>query len=181
MSKKSIYIVSILIFFAGLVLFYFNVKSNLSGLEGTLREYVFPGEYTVELDQDDTYSIYHQFVGSIDGVKINNESLDLNAINVEVFNKVNDSKVELVKPESIKRYRYMGRKGIKFLEFNNTGINKYLINSSLKNGSDDIKYILTIEQGFEQKRIKGIIGSQAVLIIPTIFALLLFIRTYIRK
>ncbi len=75
----------------------------------------------------------------------------------------------------------MGRKGIKFLEFNNTGINKYLINSSLKNGSDDIKYILTIEQGFEQKRIKGIIGSQAVLIIPTIFALLLFIRTYIRK
>ena len=181
MNKNKLYILCVLIFISGLILFYVTVKQNISNLKETLIELSFPGTQIITLNKDDNYSIYHQFEGTVKGEKYLNESLDINLISVELINTADRRTIELVKPESIKRYRYRGRKGIKLFEFNNEGLNEYQIKSSLSDSAENIKYILVFENGFENKRVSGILASQAALIIPTIFALVLFIRTYIRK
>ena len=181
MSKSKIYIVCIIIFIIGLLVFFFNVKYNLLGLKKSLIELNFPGTRTVTLKNDGIYSVYHQFEGYIDGNKINNESLRTDLINLQITKLPNKNIVELKKPDSIKKYRYMGRKGIKMLEFENKGVNEYIVKSFLKGDSDPKNYILTLEHNFEFRRIKGIITSQVALLIPILLSLILFMRTYIRK
>ena len=89
--------------------------------------------------------------------------------------------VELKVPDSEKRYSYMGKRGVKIFEFENPGPTGYVIESFSKLPSQTSRYTLVVERGFEITRLKGILVSQAFLLAPTLFAIILFMRTYIRS
>ena len=89
--------------------------------------------------------------------------------------------MELKVPDSKKRYSYMGKKGVKILEFENPEPTGYLIESSSSASSKGASYTLVLEHGFEITRLRGILISQAFLLAPTLFAIILFMRTYIRS
>lgn len=180
-NKRKYYILSILIFFSGLLMFYFVARNNVSVLKKTLNELDFPGSHTVKLEKDGTYSIYYQFEGPADGQLMDNNNLDTDNIAVSLINLPGGEDIELKKPDSSKKYRFRGRRGTKLYEFNNNGVNEYVISSERTDQKSVDKYVLVIEKGFEDKRVKGILASQAVLVFPTILALILFIRIYIKN
>ncbi|MGH7885656.1 MAG: hypothetical protein ACRENO_08190 [Thermodesulfobacteriota bacterium] len=181
LKKNSIYTLAVLIFIAGLISFFFTVKHSFKGLGSTLQKFEVPGEIDFKISKDGTYSIYHEYITKFNGIKVNNTDLDINSINLKLTKLRDDKQVDLSKPESIKKYSYLGRKGVKLFQFENKGINEYKLSSYLKDIQKPINYSLTLENGFELKRLIGIVVSQAVLLFPILISLFLFIRTYIKN
>ena len=178
---KRIYIFCIVLFLLGGGLFFYNVVKSFTGLGATLSEYTFPGSHSIRLEEKGLYSIYYQYESVSDGVRTSSESVEENSIVVYLKKVPGTENVELKVPDSRKRYSYMGKKGVKILEFENPEPTGYLIESSSSAPSRGASYTLVIEHGFEITRLKGILLSQAFLLAPTLFAIILFMRTYIRS
>lgn len=176
-KKKTIYALCVVVCLAGAGLFANNVVKSFGGLGDTLSEYEFPGEHPVRLSEKGLYSIYHQYENPGAG---GGEALSPGDASIVVSLRRGGEDVELQVPESKKRYSYMGRKGVKMLEFENHGPADYVIESRSRGAAGDFTYTLALERGFEMKRLKGILLSQAFLLFPTLFAIVLFMRTYIR-
>ena len=178
-KKKRIYILCVVVFFAGAGLFANSVARSFTGLGDTLSEYEFPGEHPVRLSEKGLYSVYHQYEnpggGGRAGLSPGDES-----IVVSLRRGAGGESVELAVPDSKKRYSYMGKKGVKMLEFENPAPADYVIGSFACGAAGDFTYTLALERGFEMKRLSGILLSQAFLLFPTLFAIILFMRTYIR-
>lgn len=180
-DKKRIYIFCVALFLLGGGLFFYNVVKSFSGLGATLSEYTFPGSHSIWLEEEGLYSIYHQYESGYEGEKTNSESVEEDSIVVYLRKAPGIENVELKVPDSKKRYSYMGKKGVKILEFENPGPAGYLIESFSSTPPQDAFYTLVLEHGFEITRLKGILLSQAFLLAPTLFAIILFMRTYIRN
>ncbi len=181
LKKNTLYSIAVLIFLVSFVLFFYSVKSNFKGLGTTIQKYEFPGEVDIKLTEVGNYSIYHEYISRIGGQKIDNTKLNINSIDVGLIKLPGKEKVELDEPDSYKKYNYRGREGVKMLQFQTESVGEFKLQSSLVDLKTPEKYVLTLEKGFELKRLKGIIGSQAVLLFPTLFAIFIFIRTYLRK
>ena len=180
-DKKRIYIFCVALFLLGGSLFFYNVVKSFSGLGSTLSEYTFPGTHSIWLKEKGLYSIYHQYESAFEEGKTSGDSVEEDSIVVYLREVESDEKVELKVPDSKKRYSYMGKKGVKILEFENPGSAGYLIESFSGAPAQDASYTLVLEHGFEITRLKGILFSQAFLLAPTLFAIILFMRTYIRS
>lgn len=181
LSKSSLYIISILIFLSGIVLFGYSVKKNYSELGNTLKKFEFPGNAGFTLDKEGVYSIYHEYITRIDGKKVDNSELNINSIEVWLYKLPENSLVKLETPDSYKKYSYLGRDGVKMFQFENKGKNQYRLKSGLNNLKEPGRYVLTVEKGFEISRHKGILISQAVLLFPILISIFIFIRTYLAK
>ena len=179
-KRKRIYILCVVVFFAGGGLFANSVVKSFTGLGDTISEYEFPGSHPVRLSEKGLYSIYHQYENPGEGESPKGLSQGDESIVVSVTMGAEREKVELSVPDSKKRYSYMGRKGVKMLEFENRGPADYVIESFSRGAGRDFTYTLALERGFEMERLKGILFSQAFLLFPTLFAIILFMRTYIR-
>ena len=180
-KRKKIYIFCVALFLLGGGLFFYNVVKSFTGLGSTLSEYTFPGSHSIWLEERGLYSIYHQYETVSDGVRTSSESVEEGSIAVYLKKVPGTENVELKVPDSKKRYSYMGKKGVKILEFENPEPTGYLIESSSSSLSQGASYTLVVEHGFEIRRLKGILLSQAFLLAPTLFAIILFMRTYIRS
>ncbi len=180
-KRKRIYILCVVIFLVGIVLFFRNVASSFGGLGNTLTEFVFPGEHAFEIEKEGDYSIYHQYQSS-EGEQWKGVTTEGISEQITVSLMLSDGQsVELKTPNSSKRYSYMGKKGVKIFEFESAGPSNYQIKSSYRDSSYSGSYTLALEHGFEVKRLKGIVYSQLILLAPTLFAIILFMRTYIRS
>lgn len=180
-KRKTIYILCIVVLLLGGGLFFYNVVKSFSGLGTTLSEYTFPGSHTVSLGEKGLYSIYHQYESVSDGEKTGGESVEDGSIVVSLRKVAGQENVELKVPDSQKRYSYMGNKGVKILEFENPEPADYVIESFSGSPSQGDSYTLVLEYGFEITRLKGILISQGFLLVPILFAIILFMRTYIRS
>jgi len=180
-KRKTIYIFCIVIFFLGGALFFYNVVKSFKGLGSTLNGYTFPGTHSVWLEEKGLYSIYYQYESIYQEEKANGQPVEEDSIVVNLKRTHSEDNVELKVPDSRKRYSYMGRKGVKIFEFENPEPESYVIESFSNAASQDASYVLVLERGFEITRLKGILVSQAFLLVPTIFAIILFMRTYIRS
>ncbi len=179
--KKRIYIFCIVLFLLGGGLFFYNVVKSFTGLGETLNEYAFPGSHSIRLEEKGLYSIYHQYESAFDEGETGGESVEGGSIAVYLRKASDAENVELKVPDSRKRYSYMGKRGVKILEFENPGPTGYVIESFSDVPSQTSGYTLVVERGFEITRLKGILVSQAFLLAPTLFAIILFMRTYIRS
>ncbi|MCY4378223.1 MAG: hypothetical protein OXC39_00140 [Candidatus Dadabacteria bacterium] len=180
-KRKRIYIFCIVLFLLGGGLFFYNVVKSFTGLGSTLSEYTFPGSHSVRLEKKGLYSIYHQYESAFDEAKTSGDSVGEGSIVVYLRKASDAENVELKVPDSQKRYSYMGKRGVKIFEFENPGPTAYLIESFSSATSQLSQYTLVLERGFEITRLKGILISQAFLLVPTLFAIILFMRTYIRS
>ena len=180
-KRKTIYIFCIVVFLLGGGLFFYNVARSFSGLGATLSEYTFPGSHSLGLEEEGLYSIYHQYESVSEGKKTSSESAEDGSIVVHLRKVSGEENVELKVPDSQKRYSYMGKKGVKIFEFENPEPASYVIESFSGAPSQGASYTLVIEHGFEMTRLKGILVSQVFLLLPTLFAIILFMRTYIRS
>ena len=180
-KRKTIYIFCIVVFLLGGGLFFYNVAKSFSGLGSTLSEHAFPGSHSVRLEEKGLYSIYHQYENLSDGEKTSADSVKEDSIVVYLRKAEGEENVELTVPDSKKRYSYMGKKGVKIFEFENPEPAGYVIESFSSAPSQDVSYTLVFEHGFEITRLKGILVSQAFLLVPILFAIILFMRTYIRS
>ena len=179
-KKKRIYIFCIVLFLLGGGLFFYNVVKSFTGLGATLSEYAFPGSHPIRLEKKGLYSIYYQYQ-SLSEEGRSGASIEEDSIVVYLRKASNAESVELKVPDSQKRYSYMGRRGVKIFEFENPGPTGYMIESFASATSQTPRYTLVVERGFEITRLKGILVSQAFLLVPTLFAIILFMRTYIRS
>ena len=179
-KKKRIYIFCIVLFLLGGGLFFYNVVKSFTGLGATLSEYAFPGSHPIRLEKKGLYSIYYQYQ-SLSEEGRSGASIEEDSIVVYLRKASNAESVELKVPDSQKRYSYMGRRGVKIFEFENPGPTGYVIESFASAASQTPRYTLVVERGFEITRLKGILVSQAFLLVPTLFAIILFMRTYIRS
>ena len=180
-KKKRIYIFCVALFLLGGGLFFYNVVKSFTGLGETLNEYNFPGSHSIRLEEKGVYSIYHQYESAFDEGKTSGDSVGGDSIVVYLRKASDAENVELKVPDSKKRYSYMGRRGVKMFEFENPGPTDYVIQSFASVTSQPPRYTLVVERGFEITRLKGILISQAFLLAPTLFAIILFMRTYIRS
>ena len=180
-DKKRIYIFCVALFLLGGGLFFYNVVKSFSGLGSTLSEYTFPGSHSIRLEEKGLYSVYHQYESVFEGEKTSSESVEEDSIVVYLRKTPGSENMELKVPDSKKRYSYMGKKGVKILEFKNPEPTDYLIESFSSASPKDASYTLVLEHGFEMTRLRGILLSQAFLLAPTLFAIILFMRTYIRS
>lgn len=181
LKKSSLYIISILIFLSGIAFFGYSVKKNYSGLGNTLRKFEFPGNAGFTLEENGSYSIYHEYITRIDGKRVDNSELNINSIKVLLYKLPENILVRLETPESYKKYSYLGRDGVKMFQFKNDGKNQYRLKSGLKDLKEPERYVLTVEKGFEITRHKGILVSQAVLLFPILISIFIFIRTYLQQ
>ncbi len=179
--KKTIYIFCIALFLLGTGLFFNSVIKSFTGLGSTLSEYAFPGSHKIRLEEKGLYSIYHQYESMSEDGKTVADSVEDGSIVVHLKKIPGAENIELKVPDSKKRYTYMGRKGVKIFEFENPEPTGYMIESFTDIPSHNSTYTLVLESGFEITRLKGILLSQAFLLAPTLFAIVLFIRTYIRN
>ena len=180
-KKKRIYIFCVVLFLLGGGLFFYNVVKSFTGLGATLNEYTFPGSHSIRLEEKGVYSIYHQYESAFDEGETGGDSVDESSIVVYLRKASDAENVELKVPDSKKRYSYMGKRGVKIFEFENPGATDYVIQSFTSVTSQPPLYTLVVERGFEITRLKGILISQAFLLVPTLFAIILFMRTYIRS
>ncbi|MCY3827070.1 MAG: hypothetical protein OXG10_06805 [Candidatus Dadabacteria bacterium] len=180
-KKKRIYIFCVALFLLGGGLFFYNVVKSFTGLGATLNEYTFPGSHSIRLEEEGVYSIYHQYKSAFDEGETGGDSGDESSIVVYLRKASDAENVELKVPDSKKRYSYMGKRGVKIFEFENPGATDYVIQSFTSVASQPPLYTLVVERGFEITRLKGILISQAFLLVPTLFAIILFMRTYIRS
>ena len=180
-KRKRIYIFCIALFLLGGGLFLYNVVKSFTGLGATLSEYAFPGSHSIRLEKKGLYSIYHQYESAFGEGEGSGGSVELGSIAVHLRKAPGAESVELREPDSRKRYSYMGRRGVKIYEFENPGPTAYVIESFSSADSRAPRYTLVVERGFEITRLKGILVSQAFLLVPTLFAIILFMRTYIRS
>ncbi len=180
-KKKRIYIFCIVLFLLGGGLFFYNVVKSFTGLGATLNEYAFPGSHSIRLEEKGLYSIYHQYESAFDEKRTSGEVAEQDSIVVYLKKASGAENVELKVPDSKKRYSYMGKRGVKISEFENPGPTDYMIESFKNAVPQASSYTLVVESGFEMTRLKGILVSQAFLLVPTLFAIILFMRTYIRS
>ncbi len=180
-KRKRIYIFCVVLFLLGGGLFFYNVVKSFTGLGATLSEYTFPGSHSIQLEEKGLYSIYHQYESAFEEGKTSGDSVERGSIVVYLRKASDAENVELKVPDSQKRYSYMGKRGVKIFEFENPGPTGYMIESFSKLPSQTSRYTLVVERGFEITRLKGILVSQAFLLAPTLFAIILFMRTYIRS
>ncbi len=180
-KRKRIYIFCIVLFLLGGGLFFYNVVKSFAGLGTTLSEYAFPGSHSIRLEEEGLYSIYHQYESAFDEAETSGDSIEEGSIVVNLRKASESENMELKVPDSKKRYSYMGKRGVKIFEFENLGPTGYVIESFADVPSQDSQYTLVVERGFEITRLKGILVSQAFLLVPTLFAIILFMRTYIRS
>lgn len=175
-KKKRVYVFCVAVFLLGVILFFGNVVKSFTELGSTLTEFVFPGEHAVRLSEKGLYSVYRQYEGADFDVPPEEDSITISVT------RISDKKpVELKTPDSRKKYRYMGKKGVKILEFENPAPGDYVVGSFSRDATEGLSYTLALERGFEMRRLKGILLSQAFLLVPTLFAIILFIRTYVRS
>lgn len=179
-KRKRIYIFCVVLFLLGGGLFFYNVVKSFTGLGATLSEYAFPGSHSIRLEEKGLYSIYHQYQ-SLSEEGRSGPSVEEDSIVVYLRKAPGAEDVELRVPDSKKRYSYMGKRGVKIFEFENPGPTGYVIESFSKLPSQTSRYTLVVERGFEITRLRGILVSQAFLLAPTLFAIILFMRTYIRS
>jgi hypothetical protein len=180
-KRKRIYIFCVVLFLLGGGLFFYNVVKSFTGLGATLSEYAFPGSHSIRLEEKGLYSIYHQYQSLSEVEKRSGPSVEEDSIVVYLRKTPGAEDVELRVPDSKKRYSYIGKKGVKILEFENPGPTGYVIESFSSPPYQDTSYTLVLEHGFEITRLRGILVSQAFLLAPTLFAIILFMRTYIRS
>ena len=180
-QRKRIYIFCIALFLLGGGLFFYNVVKSFTGLGATLSEYAFPGTHSVRLEEKGLYSIYHQYESAFEEGETGGGSVEEGSIVVHLKRASDSGEVELKVPDSRKRYSYMGKRGVKIFEFENPGPTGYVMESFSDVSSQNSRYTLVVERGFEITRLKGILVSQAFLLAPTLFAIILFMRTYIRS
>lgn len=180
-KRKRIYIFCVVLFLLGGGLFFYNVVKSFTGLGATLSEYAFPGSHSIRLEEKGLYSIYHQYQSLSEVGKRSGPSVEEDSIVVYLRKTPGAEDVELRVPDSKKRYSYIGKKGVKILEFENPGPTGYVIESFSSPPYQDASYTLVLEHGFEITRLRGILVSQAFLLAPTLFAIILFMRTYIRS
>lgn len=179
--KKRIYIFCVVLFLLGGGLFFYNVVKSFTGLGATLNEYTFPGSHSIRLEEKGLYSIYHQYESAFDEGTTEKGSFEDGSMVVYLKKVPGTGNVELKVPDSKKRYSYMGKRGVKIFEFENPGPTGYVIESFSSVPSQISPYTLVVERGFEITRLRGILVSQAFLLVPTLFAIILFMRTYIRS
>ena len=178
-NKKTIYIFCVAVLLLGTGLFFYNVVKSFGGLGSTLNEFAFPGKHSLTLDGKGLYSIYYQYE-SVYEDETESSSVEDDSIAVYLTEAPTGEEIELKTPDSKKRYSYMGKKGVKIFEFEAAESGSYEIESFFREPSQEKSYTLVLEHGFEITRLKGILVSQAFLLVPILFSIILFLRTYIK-
>lgn len=179
MSKYSrLYLLSLVIFFSGLVVFSIYVYRSYQSLSENLIQVLMPGESVVNLKSAGKYTIHHEYISNLGKEIIDSSRLDLTRFLVTIKQASTNDLITLELLEPVKSYSYMGRRGKFLYDLNIEKEGDYIISGYPSNNIRSDRFVLTVEKGFSKKRSRNILTAQALLLFPTLLAFLLFLYTY---
>lgn len=182
MSKYSrLYVLSLVILLSGLVVFSIYVYRSYHSLSENLIQVLMPGESVINLKSAGKYTVHHEYISNLGKDVIDSSRLDLLSFFITIKHASTNDLITLEKLETVKSYSYRGRKGRYLYEFNIEIEGEYVLSGYSPNDIRSERFVLTVEKGFSQKRSKTIVAAQALLLFPTITALVLFLYAYAKN
>ena len=178
-TTKSIYLLSIVVFLLGLIVFTIFTFQSYEKLGEKLVELSVPGKNIILFEKPGEYSLYQESDTYRTEADENGRRLDSFLITVkDVENK---KLVTLEVPDAAERYTYKGRKGEKIYKFSIISEGEYNIETKFGNLDSKTKVSLVLDKGFSKTRSENIVMAQAILLFPIVLSLILFIYGYLKK
>ena len=178
-SQKTIYLISALIFLAGLALFLLFVSSSYQNLGKELINLNLSEKKIVSFEKPGKYALFEE--NKAESEKQENEGAIINKYLITIRDINSRSPIALEIPSAKDRYTYKGRKGIKIYEYQITDIGDYEFFADLIDQKYKDDAALIIDKGFSNKRSENVVKAQALLLFPTVLALVLLIYGYLKK
>ena len=176
MKNKYYYILSIIIFIAGLIAFGNYVYSRYISLNDLLVQFSIPGKANIDIDTPGMYDIYYEDDLAKNGISFDKiDSGKLLTLNVR---NEKGTPMPIQRTGEAKKYNYMGRKGESIYEVNLPRKGVYEFSGVYKGIGEREGIILILDKGFSEKRSKTIVTAQAILLFPIIASLVLFLYAY---
>lgn len=177
MKTKHYYLLSVLIFLAGALVFSIYVYRNYTALNEYLVPIDMPGEGTIKIDAPGEYDFYYEFVEGKKNLLDEDNFIPDFAVKV----KGEDGKyIAVNKPLAAKRYEYMKRVGTSIFQINPTEAGIYEVSGNYTNNKNNINFQLKYDRGFSEKRSVTVVNAQALFLFPIIVSLILFLYAYSR-
>ena len=176
MKTKNYYLLSVLIFLGGALVFSIYVYRNYTALGKYLVPIDMPGEGTIKIDAPGEYDFYYELEDGKENLLDEDNSIPDFAIKV----KGEDGKyIAVIKSPTTKKYEYMKRVGTSIYRINPTEAGKYEVSGNYTNNSNE-NFQLKYDRGFSEKRSVTVVNAQALFLFPIIVSLILFLYAYSR-
>jgi len=176
MKNKHYYLLSVIIFIAGLIAFGNYVYSRYNSLNDLLVQFSIPGKANINIDNPGMYNIYYEG-DLVNSVKTFDKIDSGKLLTLYVRNEEGTS-MPFQRTGEAKKYSYMGRKGESVYEVNLPRKGLYEFSGVFKGIGERESITLILDKGFSEKRSKTIVNAQAILLFPIIASLILFLYAY---
>lgn len=184
MSKRSLYILSVLLIVGGVAASAVFIFQSYSKMGKEMQQVEMPGTATLEFDDSGKYTFYHEFHSVVDGEKIYTEDIDPDEYRFSLKNQDTGDEAVLLKLDGKQSYSFRDREGRTIFEAEIKEPGTYILDAektgSASEGNGD-RFVVTVDRGFLVQRITSILGGQAIMLIPAFLALIIFIYAYTRK
>ncbi len=177
MKAKHYYILSLVIFLSGAVIFSVYVYRNYTALNEYLVSIEMPGTGTIKVDSPGKYDLYYEPGDGEMSMLDEDNSIPDFALKV----KGEDGKyIAAIRSPAAKKYKYMKREGTSVYQINPTEAGIYEVTGSYTDKSKNNKFLLKYDRGFSDKRSVTVVNAQALFLFPIIVSLLIFLYAYSR-
>lgn len=178
MKTKHYYILSVLIFIVGAVIFSIYVYKNYVALDDYLVSIDMPGKGTIRIEAPGEYDLYYEAEDESSNLLEEDNSIPDFALKVQG----EDGKyIPVIKSPTAKVYKYMKRIGTSVFQIKPDKAGVYEVSGNYTNSDRNQRFKLKYDRGFSDKRSVTVVNAQALFLFPIIVSLLLFLYAYSRQ
>lgn len=175
------YVAAGVIFTAGFGVFAWGMVTGFAQMFGGIssnQQVVVPGERTVSLPSPGHYTIYHEYLSTVDG-KVFSRAGSMSGLTCKLVGKATGRQVPLSAPTMNETYNIGGRSGVSILGFTIDAPGEYVLSAS---GPDDGgQAVLAVGRGFNWGSLTRMIASGLAMGLCILVGVLIFVLTIIKR
>jgi hypothetical protein len=167
-------------FLAGIGLFIYEISHGLAQVTDSLARVVVPGEATLNLERDKSYTVFYESHTTVGG-KLYSTRQSVSALECHV-RSLNDGEEAAISPSSNPtQYRAGGRSGRSILEFSAPRDGPYAFSCAYASGVHGSNVVLAVGTGFGARMFRAILVCFAGPLLGGLLSMAVFFWVYIRR
>ncbi|HZK34005.1 MAG TPA: hypothetical protein VFD33_01680 [Bacillota bacterium] len=177
--SKLFYLVAVLIFVFGVVLFLNRLIGGLKEIGDMLDEKLeVPGSSIINLDEPGNYTVFFEYQSLIEGRVIYTDSI--NGLEASLRHVESNKEIELHSAQLNSNYSFNNYKGKSLLEFSIDMAGQYELKTRYPSDQGETA-VLVVVKGFSSKLIKTILVSILIMVLSLALSAIVFIVIFIKR
>jgi hypothetical protein len=178
-AGRRYYLLAVLVFVAGCVLFGWFLYRSLNGLIENLTRAVVPGKAEITLSVPGTYTVFYEYRSVLGNNKIYSSREGFAGLECTVTSKASDSQIPLSRPSRDLEYSFGDRKGIAVLEFAVEKPGAYEF--SCRYPGEQQQIVLALGHRFTDKLVGKMVLAMVIFLISAAAAVAIALRIFFKR